>query len=132
MTRCSAALSPSFSWLSSGFFASPFACGDCLPCRTRTWSPGSSTLRNGAPAFDPTTSPRCQRGSRPANGDDHVKRPFSLAILIGLILTAGCKQPPKPKRFNNMIARANKRLADAAKKFDKAVAPLQKGNAADI
>ena len=55
------------------------------------------------------------------------------AGLVGLILVAaGCKQPPKPMRFNNSIARANDRLYAAAKKFAKAIEPMEKGTAPDI
>ncbi len=52
------------------------------------------------------------------------------ALLMGLILLAsGCKFPPRPMQFSNMMARANLRLSDAANKFAKALAP--KGKAPD-
>jgi hypothetical protein len=64
-----------------------------------------------------------------------VKRLPSLALqalLAGLIvMAAGCKFPPRPMKFNNMIARGNARLSDAAKKFSKAVTPLKENKAAD-
>jgi hypothetical protein len=52
--------------------------------------------------------------------------------LTGLILAVGCNQPPKPMRFNNTMARANKRLAEAAKKFNKAIIPLKTSQPADL
>jgi hypothetical protein len=51
-------------------------------------------------------------------------------VVVGFIVS-GCSQPPKPMRFNNMIAQANSELGEAAKKFKKAVEPLGNGQPAD-
>jgi hypothetical protein len=51
-----------------------------------------------------------------------------LVCLAGLIVvTSGCRQPDKPKQFSNRIARSNKRLAEAARKFFTACDPMRKG-----
>ena len=61
------------------------------------------------------------------------KRLGAVLLLAGLAgATVGCKAPPKPIRFNNMMARTNTNLASAAKNFAKAVEPLSKGQPADV
>jgi hypothetical protein len=47
-------------------------------------------------------------------------------LLAGLLLgaVAGCGLPPKPLRFNNLMARSVKRLASDAKAFYKSIEPL--------
>jgi hypothetical protein len=55
------------------------------------------------------------------------------ALLLGMFaLASGCAMPPKPMQFNNMLARANKRLSDPAKKFYEAVIPLKEGKDANV
>src|SRR5262249_2931568 len=53
--------------------------------------------------------------------------PGALALVVGLLLAAGCKAPPKPARFNNDISRANQKLAGAGKEFRSKLEPLSKG-----
>jgi hypothetical protein len=54
-------------------------------------------------------------------------------LLAGVIVVAsGCGMPPKPMQFNNMLSRANKRLADPARKFYEAVIPLKENKEAKI
>jgi hypothetical protein len=48
-----------------------------------------------------------------------------------LVLAAGCKDHPYPLKFNNMIARANKKLSAAGKDLAAAVKPLESGQAVD-
>jgi len=51
------------------------------------------------------------------------------ALLAGLmILVTGCRMPAKPKKFNNTIARGSKQLGDDARRMQKAMEPLLKGN----
>ena len=59
---------------------------------------------------------------------------LSLQLLLAalIVVSAGCRQPPKPMRFNNMIARGNQRLEQAAKQFYKAVEPLGQGKNAEV
>jgi hypothetical protein len=57
---------------------------------------------------------------------------MQLALAALVAACAGCKIPPKPMRFNNLIARGNEKLAAAAKNFQKAVEPLSKGGTADV
>jgi hypothetical protein len=52
------------------------------------------------------------------------------AALAALVLVAGCKAPPKPRKFNNEMARHNQKLASAAKEFAKKLEPLSQGKAA--
>jgi hypothetical protein len=70
-----------------------------------------------------------------------VKRFLPLALQLALVALiaagAGCKIPPKPMRFNNLIARGNEKLAAAAKAFKAAaVDPLdphkKEGKAVDV
>jgi hypothetical protein len=48
-------------------------------------------------------------------------------VLAAGLLAAGCNIPPKPMKFNNDMAKANQRLASAAKEFAKKLEPLSKG-----
>jgi hypothetical protein len=65
-----------------------------------------------------------------------VKRfcPLALQLVLAALVAAcaGCKLPPKPMRFNNLMAKGNEKLAAAAKAFQKAIEPLSKGGAADV
>lgn len=65
-----------------------------------------------------------------------MKRLTPLALQLALAALAaacaGCKIPPKPMRFNNLMAKGNERLATAAKNFKKAVEPLSKGGTVDV
>jgi hypothetical protein len=64
-----------------------------------------------------------------------VKRLIPLALKLGLaalaVTAAGCKLPPKPMRFNNLMAKGNEKLAAAGQNFKKAIEPLSKGGTAD-
>jgi hypothetical protein len=65
-----------------------------------------------------------------------VKRLIPLALQLALAAlvasSAGCKLPPKPMRFNNLMARGNDKLAAAGQNFKKAIEPLSKGGTADL
>jgi hypothetical protein len=53
-----------------------------------------------------------------------------LAALV--VAPAACSLPAKPMTFNNSMARGNQRLADDAKKLNKAVTPLGTNGSADV
>jgi hypothetical protein len=59
---------------------------------------------------------------------------LSARVLLVVLLVAlgGCRKALKPMRMNNMMARGNNQLAEAAKKFATAVSPLGNGQPADV
>jgi hypothetical protein len=65
-----------------------------------------------------------------------VKRPvpwlLQLLLVASIVCLTGCRQPVRPMKFNNMIARSNAKLAEPAKRFYKAVQPLSQGKDADV
>jgi hypothetical protein len=56
-------------------------------------------------------------------------RPLVLLLAGVLAVVAGCKARPYPLQFNNGIARAMRKLADAAKEFYGAVKAHESGSA---
>lgn len=52
---------------------------------------------------------------------------FGLFLVLAALVAGagGCGQPLKPMQFNNRMGTTNKKLADAAKKFSKAIEPLK-------
>jgi hypothetical protein len=55
-----------------------------------------------------------------------MRRRFCVAILLGLVLLAGCARP-RPIRFIGILSRANGRISTAAKAFTKTLTPLSQG-----
>jgi hypothetical protein len=70
-----------------------------------------------------------------SKGDVNVTRRSRLVmqmVLAALVVApVACSLPARPMAFNNMMARANQRLNEEAKKFNKAVSPLGSNAAAD-
>jgi hypothetical protein len=60
-----------------------------------------------------------------------VNKRLWLLLVPAALAAAGCSAPPKPLRFNNMMARANAKLSAAAKSFGKTLEPLANGRPAD-
>ena len=59
-------------------------------------------------------------------------RPVLVLLLATVLLpAAGCKDRPYPIKFNNMIARANKKLNAAGKEFAATFKPLEGGQPVD-
>lgn len=57
-------------------------------------------------------------------------KPSRLALLLAATAAAcaaGCKAPPKPMKFNKMLAASNAKLAESGKAFRKTVEPLAEG-----
>jgi hypothetical protein len=57
-----------------------------------------------------------------------TKRVLVLLLAV-LIVLSGCNQPPKKRKFNNNIARANQQLSSKGRAFYKAIHPIGKGEA---
>ncbi len=55
-------------------------------------------------------------------------RRVTLVVLLGLLTLAGCtKARPKKLKFNNMMARANQKMAEAGRNFYKVIHPISSG-----
>jgi hypothetical protein len=66
----------------------------------------------------------------------HPRLLIAPTIAFLLMFAAGCKGPPlKPTKFNDALAKANKRLATSSRPFRKALLPLgtgQEANASEV